>query len=474
MMSSCIVRIIAKKHRVWSVNQVFFSGYSYPKGVIEREKRQQENPMRQIQNRRLFADAVQQVSIWGGCGFLLTSFHSVGLPHWGGFALTNVLLRMSLSPLVLYSAHTASRFATVAPEIQFLVTLFQNDLVKQRQEGASFNEQRTLIFKTLQTLSGIYKLHKINPLSVFMSPLLQIPFFMYVSIDLRKIINGADPELAQQLTEGGLFWFKDLTEPDTWYCLPILGGLLLYYNVEVAIGKQSLSGETASKSNVALYLKDFFQSLAVFMPCFMSQSPAGIQIYLITSFIFTYYQGQALRSDAFRGMVGLPLRSGAPNKEAKYAQEFIKLKKLERKAKEVRGDGEVLGKGVLAAGLEASFAGSKRESTIVGSGVKLVSQSIETKTPRVNVVPPVPVGNAPFVHGISAPAKEFEASEKLSHEKSEMQHKVMEEPTEIEMERANLGQPPIQIAKPSNRNNDADFDVHRFKSKRRNNKKRRK
>jgi len=456
------------------VNHAFFSTYSYPKGVIERDKRQQENAMRQIQNRYLFADAFQQVPIWGGCGFLLTSFHSVGLPHWGGFALTNVLLRMSLSPLVLYSAHTASRFATVAPEIQFLVTLFQNDLVKQRQEGASFNEQRTLIFKTLQTLSGIYKLHKINPLSVFMSPLLQIPFFMYVSIDLRKIINGADPELAQQLTEGGLFWFKDLTEPDTWYCLPILGGLLLYYNVEVAIGKQSLSGETASKSNVALYLKDFFQSLAVFMPCFMSQSPAGIQIYLITSFIFTYYQGQALRSDAFRGMVGLPLRSGAPNKEAKYAQEFIKLKKLERKAREERGDGEVLGKGVLAAGLEASFAGSKRQSTIVGSGVNLISQSIETKTPRVHVVPPVPVGNAPFVHGISAPAKEFKASEKLSHEKIETQHKVMEEPTEIEIERANLGQPPIEIAKPSNRNNDADFDVHRFKSKKRNNKKRRK
>jgi hypothetical protein len=30
--------------------------------------------------------------------------------------------------------------------------------------------------------------------------------------------------------------------------------------VEVAVGKQSLSGETASKSNIARYLKDGFQS----------------------------------------------------------------------------------------------------------------------------------------------------------------------------------------------------------------------
>jgi hypothetical protein len=178
---------------------------------------------------------------------------------------------------------------------------------------------------------------------------------------ILEIINGADPELAQLLTEGGIFWFKDLTEPDGWYALPIVGGLLLYYNVEVAIGKQALSGEAASKSNMALYLKDFFQSLAVFMPCFMSQSPAGIQIYLIASFIFTYVQGQALRNDTFRGMVGLPLKQGPSEKpEAKYAMEFVELKRLEQKAIDARGDGELLGKGVLASGLEVSFAGTNR------------------------------------------------------------------------------------------------------------------
>jgi len=448
---------------------------SSPQGLVDKDRR--ETPLWSIQSRGIGMDALQQVQVWGGCGFLLSSFHSVGVPYWGGFALTNVFLRVSLSPLVLYSARTASRFAAVAPEVQFLVTLFQNDMVKQRQDGASFSEQRILIFKTLQTLSGIYKLHKINPLTVFLSPLLQIPFFMYVSTDLRKIIHGADPELAQQLTEGGIFWFQDLTDPDVWYCLPVLGGLLLYYNVEVSIGKKSLSGESTSKSNVAIYLKDFFQSLAVFMPCFMSQSPAGIQIYLITSFIFTYFQGQALRSDSFRGAVGLPTLKGN-KKEAKYAQEFINLKKLEQKAKEERGDGEVLGKGVLAAGLEVSFAGSNRPSTISGSGVfyqvNQTNQRIETKTPRVLVAPPVPVGSAPFVHGISAPATEFETdtSNELNREE-QLDSNMMVEPTEIEIERANLGQLPIEIVRPK-RNKVSKLDMGRLKSKRIVRKKRRK
>ena len=72
--------------------------------------------------------------------------------------------------------------------------------------------------------------------------------------------SGADPGLAQSLTEGGLLWVTDLTEPDPWYGLPILGGLLLYANVEIALGKRILSGEATSKANVAVTLKDFFQS----------------------------------------------------------------------------------------------------------------------------------------------------------------------------------------------------------------------
>ena len=78
----------------------------------------------------------------------------------------------------------------------------------------------------MQTMGGLYKLHGIHPLSIFKAPLMQLPVFWYFSIDLRKIINGADPELAQGLTEGGLLWVTDLSEPDPDYGLPVLGGLL--------------------------------------------------------------------------------------------------------------------------------------------------------------------------------------------------------------------------------------------------------
>ena len=52
-------------------------------------------------------------------------------------------------------------------------------------------------------------------------------------MDLRKIIEGSDPSLAQKLVESNFFWITDLTEPDPWYGLPIATGALLYLNVEV-------------------------------------------------------------------------------------------------------------------------------------------------------------------------------------------------------------------------------------------------
>jgi hypothetical protein len=61
----------------------------------------------------------------------------------------------------------------------------------------------------------------------------------------------------------------------------------------------------------------------------MAQSPAGVQVYLLTSFIFTLFQGAALRNDGFRQIVGLPL-SSAPLPEGKFVKEFIQYNKLER------------------------------------------------------------------------------------------------------------------------------------------------
>ena len=64
------------------------------------------------------------------------------------------------------------------------------------------------------------------------------------------------------------------------------------------------------------------------MPCITANSPAGIQIYLLTSFTFTLFQSAALRHDPFRELVGLPPKD-APPPDAVYVKEMILYSKLE-------------------------------------------------------------------------------------------------------------------------------------------------
>jgi len=143
--------------------------------------------------------------------------------------------------------------------------------------------------------------------------------------------------------------------------------------------------------------------LAIFMPCFMSQSPSGVQIYLLTSFVFTLGQAAAFRYDPLRAKLGLPLMSDPPP-EAKIAKQFIELKELERKAIEARGDGELLGRGVLAPGFQASFAGTMRPSSIqiqphVGYIIKeKLNFSVSNEpvpTPLIRTPPKIVLDSAP-------------------------------------------------------------------------------
>lgn len=418
-------------------------------------------------------EVLQNVSIWGGSGWMLKTLHADGvIPFWACFAIINILVRIGLFPLVVYGAKTSARFGKIVPEVQFLLVLFQNDMKKLRESKAPLSHRVALMRTNMATLGALYKLHKVNPLSVFLSPLLQLPFFWYISVDLRKIVNGLDPALAQQLVDSPVAWIPDLTEPDPWYGLPVLAGVLLYGNVEVAVGKRSLSGPTASKADVALLLKDIFQSFAVFMPCFTSQLPTGVQIYIATSFFFTLVQSAALRTESVRSALGLPSMLTKEAPQAKYAQQFIQLKQLEQQAREERKPGEpIWGKGtVLAHDLEVSFRGTKRKSSIDVGEIRLHERKITQDeasayfTADGDAIHPALVASTVdespglFFHGISAPRWQLEQQgreqlrlmqqqqlqEAAAKAAQESNREYMPQFSDEVMEKANRGEYPME------------------------------
>jgi hypothetical protein len=152
----------------------------------------------------------------------------------------------------------------------------------------------------------------------------------------------------------------------------------------------------------------------------------------------------------------------------------MEFKKLEQKAKEIRGDGPLLGRNVLAVGFETSFPGTDRPTTIKGSD-NLPLEEIEA--PALRIKPKLDISDASaawggqFIHGISAPMSQLEAqmAEHFKEEQvkeidaqrntSEQEH-YMAQPSDELMKAANLGVviPPREEAKPP-----SELDAKRFK-----------
>jgi hypothetical protein len=418
-------------------------------------------------------------------------------------------------PLVVRGAKTSLGIGVVAPEVQYLITNFRNDFAmlkkKEAVGGDGFRKaQLSLIRYTVESLRGVFKLHTVNLFDVFkvsddeigtfcavlflymfthllynslpmQSPLLQIPIFWYFALDLRQVINGADPILAQALVDTTFLHITDLTEPDPYYALPIATGALLYFNVETAVGKRALSGETSSQSRLALVMKDFFQSLAIFMPCFMVQQPSGVQIYLMTSMVFSLCQSVAMRNDAVREAVGLPPMYQKPKgmEEGKFVKEFMEMMRERQEAK-ARGE-FILGEGVLRLGSMPARVGRKKKSTIevsksdedrmnesVGEGnVKAVEIELPMYTlksllvnPELLSTRPTPMLQPSFPGSIQS----FGALDQTLQSMPDISMDVME--------KANRGEKPVKIEMApqelleQSKKNDGPIDINKLKMKR--------
>ena len=126
----------------------------------------QQSPQRR--NMSVLPEMFQNFSIWGGSGYVLKTIHMNGtIPYWACISITNITIRTALLPLVVQGAKTSIKFASVAPEIQFLMTLFQKEMITLKEGGASAEHRRKHVLMNLSTVRRIYKIHGIHPFAVF-------------------------------------------------------------------------------------------------------------------------------------------------------------------------------------------------------------------------------------------------------------------------------------------------------------------
>ncbi len=136
--------------------------------------------------------------------------------------LTTLLVRISLLPLSIFSERNSVRFATlVVPRFRELHRRLTPASGKWDADpsaaqgavsppGAATPRERMMAAyrQLLRELQVLYTEHKCHPFRTALSPLVQLPIFISLSLGVRKLVRTTDPAV---LAEAGALWFRDLS-----------------------------------------------------------------------------------------------------------------------------------------------------------------------------------------------------------------------------------------------------------------------
>lgn len=125
---------------------------------------------------------------------------------------------------------------------------------------------------------------------------------------------NANSQIENEMRNGGILWFQDLTQVDAYYALPLTALGLTYWSIEKVWG-------------FAPWIKNFLQTLTIITsPFVVSQLPCFVFMYWIPSASFGLAQTTLLRY--YFARQPKPALLAAANKQAVLVKRAVEAQKL--------------------------------------------------------------------------------------------------------------------------------------------------
>uniref|UniRef100_A0A023FS83 Putative cytochrome oxid n=1 Tax=Amblyomma cajennense TaxID=34607 RepID=A0A023FS83_AMBCJ len=219
---------------------------------------------------------------------LLDFLHaSTGLPWWATIAVSTVVVKVCLLPLVLKGQRNSIHMNNNLPQMQHL----QAKMTEARNTGNQLEAARIA-----NELMVFMKEKKINPLKSMIIPLAQAPVFISFFFALRGMANLP----MESFKTGGMLWFTDLTVADPYYLLPLITSVSLFCTLE-------LGAESGVRNDNLQWTKYVFRCLPVVIFPVTMNFPSALLCYWVTSNLFTLCQVGVLRIEAVRKRLNMPV-----------------------------------------------------------------------------------------------------------------------------------------------------------------------
>jgi YidC/Oxa1 family membrane protein insertase len=244
------------------------------------------------------------------------SFHDYsGLEYGWSIVGVTILMRLGLFPVMIRAQQTTSRMAHLQPELTQIKNRYEALGAPSRQDQLQFSK----------TMKALFDKYQVKPMRAFLAPALQLPLFMGMFFGLKKMPSLYPEELAQ----GGMLWFPDLTASDPLYILPLASSGTFLLLIEM--GKDQMLAQDPAKGQLMLNVFRIM-SLAMLPVCF--NLDAAMLSYWTVNNVVTMGQTAFLKAPMVRKQLGI----WDPPKPVPGRTPETLTEAVEKLAKRVRGD----------------------------------------------------------------------------------------------------------------------------------------
>lgn len=209
---------------------------------------------------------------------------STGLEWWASIAVATLLIRGATVPVLISQLKSTAKLALMKPRLEE---------IKARIDEKSTDP--TAVNQGQKEMNQLFKEYGCTPWSPLKGAFVQGPIFISFFLGIRNMA-----EKVPSFKDGGVFWFTDLTTPDSMLILPVLTGLTFLITVECNM-QQGMEGNTSSNT-----MKNISRGLAVLTVPFTMSFPKAIFCYWITSNLFSLVYGLVLKVPGLKKALGVP------------------------------------------------------------------------------------------------------------------------------------------------------------------------
>lgn len=176
---------------------------------------------------------------------MIMAVSDMGFGMGTGIIGLSILIRGIWSPFIVYNQISSIKIKLLEPETEsYQQTMKRLYKLGDRSLISQANEDYTRIKRKYGIWTGLQ-----------LMPMTQLPFVLLFFWTLQELTFSQ--ELFPSMTTDGFFWFKNLTEPDPYYILPLLlaGSTFISIHVSATTEKPCISSDDRPNGEILQVLQ---------------------------------------------------------------------------------------------------------------------------------------------------------------------------------------------------------------------------